>query len=736
MRSHTAELMHGFCILVRIFAVATAAAVAASVVGQTRPQPGVSAVPQIYLIHYAPDAPRDPRFVAKLREAPPDILHLGHAVPLNSIFGPTADYSGWNPKLVGAPDILKRQGELREFVNKLHQAGIAKVICYINPSILGGDHEKRLGFWAFYDQWKNYETLGIGPKSTRPPEAWMQRPRRSFAPWEPEPNYPLWRYQPCANEPAWRKYQSAVVRLIAECGYDGVFVDDCIMECRHDLCAERFPEFLKKRYSFEALQRTLGGDLSLAATRSGSPAEPADQLRSAETHLFWQESIANLLEELNRAGRTVNSNFFTLPNWGATARVVGAASRARTGKSSAVWRRAAADQMFEEDHPPGYFGTNDVVGYLLQFNYGLELGIRPAILSYGTTRRHVELGYAEAAAGGGGSYVEPTAAFPDVRRKWREFFKANRNLFEGFTLVAPVALVVSFDEPRYGNDRHLRDVFASARTLCKLHVPFAALPLENLTSKSLSRHRLILASELKHLSNAQIGVLKDFLRNGGRLLATGACGEYDELALPRKGAPWAGLDLYEGIQPPPSLRPDQGAAVRLATLQDVVPKREFTAVDTLEIRKPDTFVARLRELTASGADAADYSRFGQWLESLGGGHLSLAKSAPAVCTVAYQRLGEADARMTVHAVRYSVPTWGGDDAEVKPLPVSLEIPLPRGWTLERARVLSPGEPAALLETQINAGKVRCELPPFEFYSLLSLKLRPIQAPKQTSSLQR
>lgn len=701
----------------------TALAAALPAFGASSTQPGVTTVPPIYLMHYSPDAPQNPRFVEQLREAPPDILHLGHAVPLNSIFGPTSDYSGWNPKLGGVAEILRRQAELREFVNRLHQAGVGQVICYVNPSILGGDHEKHLGFWAFYDRWEDYESLGIGPKPVRSPEQWMQRDRRSFAPWEPEPNYPLWRYQPCPNEPAWIKYQTAVVRLIAECGYDGVFVDDCVMECRHDLCALRFPEFVRKRYDSEILLDAFEDDLSLGKTSSRTMSESAARLRNAETYRFWQESMVNFLDELNRAGRAVNPKFFTLPNWGASARVAGAAARARTGKSSAIWRRASAFQLFEEDHPGGYFGTNDVIGYLLQFNYGLELGIRPAILSYGTTRRHVELGYAEAAAGGGGAYVEPTAAFPEVRQKWRTFLETNRALFEGFRLVAPVGLVLSFDEARFGNDRHLRDVFAAARTLYKLHIPFTAVPLENLTSNRLERHKVIIASEVQHLSDAQLDALSQFVRGGGRFLATGAFGDHDQIGLPRKENPLAGLRNFDGAESPPKLRREDGAAIQLASLNEIVPGREFAVVDALELRKPDTFAARLKALAVSETDATAYDRFDRWLAALGGGELGLAKDAGAVCTVAYEKLGDAEGSLTVHAVRYAVPTWGGDDTAVTPSALNLRIPLPPGWALERADVLTPEKASVPLEARVVSNQVRCELPPFEFYALLHLKLR-------------
>ncbi len=687
------------------------------------PEPGITAVPPIYLMHYTPDAPRNPRFVEELRQAPPDMLHLGHAVPLNSIFGPTADYSGWKPKLVSPDEILSRRAELGEFVKRLHQAGVQKVICYINPSILGGDHETRRGYWAFYDHWQDYEALGIGPKPARPPELWMQRTRRSFALWEPEPNYPLWRYQPCVNEPAWIQYQRAVVHLIANCGCDGVFVDDCIMECRETPCDARFAAFLRRQFDPETLAATLGADLSLDRRGARGSQDAGQPLRSAATRLFWQESVARFLDEVKQAGRAVNPEFFTLPNWGATARVAGAAARVRSGKSEEVWRRSAPWQLLEEDHPAGSIGPDDAIGYLLQFNYGLELGVRPAILSYGTTRGHAEVGQAEAAAGGGGAYVTTTAAFPDLRREWRAFLAENRDLFTGFRLVAPVGLILSFTEPRYGNDDHLRQAYATARALYRLHVPFAAVPVENLADARLSRHKVLLAPALRHLSDAQAAALIAFTRNGGRFLWTSDTGAFDLLGRKRPPSTWVSVRASSNDDDPPGLKPGQGMAVELSSFSEVVPQREFSIVDALDLRDTTAFNARVQTLGSVPQDSKAYDRFNRWLAALVEDDARLTENAPAIHTVAYERWGAADGLVTVHAVRYSVAIWGGANTTNPPSPVRLAVPLPAGWVLERAQAMRPGANVINLPARLESGKARCELPPFEHYSLLCLYLK-------------
>jgi hypothetical protein len=690
--------------------------------------PGVTSVPPTYLLAYSPDASGNPAFIEDLRAAPPDLLHLGHTVPLNSIFGPTADYGGFNPKLVTATEILGRKDELRAFVERLHAAGVTNVICYINPSILGGDHQTRAGFWAFYDHWDDYAALGLGPKPERAPELWMQRERRSFAPWEPDPNYSMWRYEPCINEPAWVQYQRAVVRLIAECGYDGVFVDDCIMECRHDICAQRFPAFVQSRCPGEILAAAFPDGIRLEPEGRG-PGRGEDTLRAAETCAFWQESMTDFLGEMNAVGQAVHPAFFTLPNWGATGRVGGAASRIRNGKGVAAWRRASTLQMFEEDHPSGQFGASgDVAGYLLQYNYGLGLGVRPAVLSYGSARPHVELGYAEAAAGGGGAYVQTGTAFPDIRRKWRAFYAAHRDLFEGFTLAAPVGLILSFDEPRFGNDEHLREAYAAARALYRAHIPFAAVAPENLRRGGLGQHRVILAPEVRHLSDAQYEALEGFVQQGGRLLVSGAFAAFDQFANPRTDASIVFGPAASARRKPPRIPAGQGAAFRVDSLDAIVPEREFAHIRALEERELDALRQALDALESRPPAVQDPSEasFKRWVETLAGEPLALTDAAPGVLTVMYQRVEGDAAVFTLHAVRYAASPVGPDPCGAPAAPLQLTIPIPEGWQVETIATLAPESEAAALAYRIHSRRVKCEIPPFEYYRLVSLKLSTVR----------
>jgi hypothetical protein len=105
-----------------------------------------------------------------------------------------------------------------------------------------------------------------------------------------------------------------------------------------------------------------------------------------------------------------------------------------------------------------------------------------------------------------------------------------------------VGLIFSVDEPRYGNDQHLRQVFAISRALYGLHIPFAAVSAEDLAAGQFARPKVLVAAPLEHLSDAQLARLETFARDGGRLLIDATCGVRDLLDLPRQG-PFAGTHV-------------------------------------------------------------------------------------------------------------------------------------------------------------------------------------------------
>jgi hypothetical protein len=145
-------------------------------------------------------------------------------------------------------------------------------------------------------------------------------------------------------------------------------------------------------------------------------------------------------------------------------------------------------------------------------------------------------------------------------------------------------------------------------------------------------------------------------------------------------------------------------------------------VDALDTREPKVFVDRLKQLTAQPPDLKSRERLSHWLEALAGRELAVAEEASDVYTVVYERSNDHDRELIVHAVRYAAPLGNGEELETKPAPLKLSIPAAADWSVSTAEVLRPGEPAVQLKVHSDGKMLRCELPPFAFYSMLHLKL--------------
>ncbi|HUZ45899.1 MAG TPA: alpha-amylase family protein [Terriglobia bacterium] len=228
--------------------------------------PDGTSLPATYIIDYRTNHLADPGFVAQVAEAPPSLLHLGHDVPFTAHWGPRAlplpvkDLSRY--RLLNPQETSARAQAIEAMVRRLHGAGVEIIFPYINSQQMGGDLEKRLGFWKFYDHWDEYLSFGLPPRPKADPAEWLQRDpdgRILFNNPAAYPGYaPQFFYSPCPNNEHWRTWLRFVVGAIARAGFDGVFVDDNIIHCYCRYCREGFKRYLRSRYTSRELRSSFG----------------------------------------------------------------------------------------------------------------------------------------------------------------------------------------------------------------------------------------------------------------------------------------------------------------------------------------------------------------------------------------------------------------------------------------------------------------------------------------------
>lgn len=213
--------------------------------------------PFLYIIDYTPDQHRDSEFRKKFDSFVPDLYHPGPNLRYLKGFG------GCENPMDLSFDAYKEQ--VQDYLDYLHDKGVKWITPYLCNQSITGHYRDRTGAWKVYDQWEKYRFLGLEPQPPDPIE-WMQR--------EPSGNLhynykrmcflgrgmsaDLIRYAPCPNNPHWRRFCNNEARLGAELGFDGFFIDNCIIHCYCAACENRFQAYLKEKYSPEESQRAFG----------------------------------------------------------------------------------------------------------------------------------------------------------------------------------------------------------------------------------------------------------------------------------------------------------------------------------------------------------------------------------------------------------------------------------------------------------------------------------------------
>ena len=230
------------------------------------PVRGRTSLPATYIIDYGTHHLSDKRFIERVAEAPPNLLHLGHDAPFTGHWGPrplplpvkdTSLYRQLTPV-----ETRRRIQALKGMVEELHKAGAQLIFPYIDSQQMGGDIDKRLGFWEFYDSWDQYRSFGLHARPAEDPARWLQRDPAGQIHFNNPAAYPGYApqffYAPCPNNEHWRTWLAFTVRYIAETGFDGVFVDDNIIHCYCRYCREGFARYLRSRYTPGQMRAAFG----------------------------------------------------------------------------------------------------------------------------------------------------------------------------------------------------------------------------------------------------------------------------------------------------------------------------------------------------------------------------------------------------------------------------------------------------------------------------------------------
>ncbi len=402
-----------------------------------------------------------------------------------------------------------------------------------------GDHERRTGVWALYDQWERYASVfHLGPRPAQDPWEWRQRDGGwNYTHGATGEEFTAWLGS--AADPDYVRFKAACVRTIAESGCNGLFIDNPFERGRRPAHQEHFREWLAAKYRPADLERMFGTrDLAQLEMGSGEtwPRTPLD----VESWLWQWETQAAFFAAMKAAGEEVwgEGNFpvsangtpidvkphpsGSLETWAAGGDSIGFAERRTTWLGD--WDRpvgAGFSQREHADHIPGYLacrGVGEGEMYCMpEWNPGIT----------GTPATY-RLAFAEALAFDGIfcdlQFTDRTVGQdPEVeaeRHIWFPWLAEHRDLYAGALSAAKVAIVCPSTEFLI-NSQFEYEWDLWLQTLLQHQVPVDVLMGNNLGLHTLLRYSLVIVPYVTGMDLATAEVFDMAKDKGVQVLVLG-----------------------------------------------------------------------------------------------------------------------------------------------------------------------------------------------------------------------
>ena len=472
-----------------------------------------------------------------------------------------------------------------------------------------------------------------------------------------------------------------------------------------------------------------------------------DLLLWVETERFWCDSMAGLFARLKTVGRETlrekgnTGDFFTVANLGSMNTVDGLDKRRVDGIDLVRWAPMADMQMFEEMPQAGSLESGVIISNIFAFRWAMAAGTRAGTLLYKVTDdTAADLANAEAAAGGGGAFIQGQLAAPESRNRWKRFFAEHRDLWEGGESLARVGLLFWSDQVFYEYPEHLAMVYRLVSILSETQVPFDIVTEQGIGT--LARYDVVIAPMLRYLDPPQAEALLAYAHGGGNLVVIEPFAADDKWARP---APGDILSRLRSAEPGMHAAPHGNGRI-LILPADAVPKRQSDLWNLMEERGGDFARARQYLDNARREDIRNRLDLGaKFVADLGtclgkGLRWCASSTDPGVFIHAYllPETRERDARVVVHLVNYRVPirmekepkegqdamwavvTKSGPPSEQQDLEIT--IPLPDHVRIRGVTSSSPTEPPGQPTCRPDANCARIGIQQLKLYKAIVIEL--------------
>jgi hypothetical protein len=512
------------------------------------------------------------------------------------------------------------------------------------------------------------------------------------------------RYMACRNNPHYLAFLKRVLRLgIRDVGLDGFHFDQMMwwpepQSCRCRYCCAQFRKFLAARYPDPARARLRFGFSGFEKVipppyNLNAPPVQIAELRNPlmqEWSLFRAASLAQRFGEIERFIRSLNPDAAMIGNPTMHQDVnVGFIYGVDLGQllehGDGVWT--------EEGNFPDWSADGRLVSQIRSFKAARAMGqtlfVWQNLTGYEAYQQHPQvlrlaeaLAYNDANLGvvSGG---DARSNDPEEIRRYVRFFWSHIADLRRTVPVTDVGVLRSFASIQFNPSQSLFSTVLFEQTLIQSRVPFGFVFDRHL--RDLSRYKVLVLAEQDALSDEQAAQIRQFVADGGGVVATGNTGRLTDWRT-RRNQP-ALADLY-----------GQGRVIHVPQIEAAVP----APAAQLNYHVPNGLWKLPRNAEALLAA----------VKQAAGGKLSAEVDAPAWVTAEL-----ADQPKTGTRLLHLINSKFGEP--LRDIPV--RVRLPQGAQLREAVVETPDGPPQKLDATVEGDTVSFRVPELKVYDLVLLR---------------
>jgi hypothetical protein len=356
------------------------------------------------------------------------------------------------------------------------------------------------------------------------------------------------RYTPCFNNSGYKVYFKKILRYaLEEVKSDFIHFDNFgnnyePQSCHCPACTEKFRDFLRGKYDSKTLKSRLGfSNIDYVeppkVDRWQAPwrREIIDDPLMQEWIDFRCRSLGESLKEMAEYIKSINPEAVVEVNFNPGLSGINIAMRALEPTevlpyTEVIWT--------EEGNMADFTDDQRLISEIRSFKMArIFNNIAFTYVDDNPVALAVDLSFNQTLGYLGGFSFSP------LKLKYLDFYKANRNDYTGSKDVADVAILRSRSSMNYNNYETQLSTILFEQTMIQTKIPFNIIFDSHL--KDIAKYRVLVLANQESLSDEQLDIIRNYVKNGGALIATDNSSLYTEW---RRQRPDFGLTDLFGVK--------------------------------------------------------------------------------------------------------------------------------------------------------------------------------------------